>query len=82
MAILLNDTDESFCSHIRLQKNTLLGTFKLTIPAHRPIKRSTLAHIIKEAKLTVDQFNDEGSVPILVLNGADQNMTCQLLMIL
>ena len=50
------------------QKHTLWGTFKLTIPAHRPIKRSTLAHIIKEAKLTVDQFNDEGSVPIFVLN--------------
>jgi len=43
---------------------------------------SDRVHIIKEAKLTVDQFNDEGSVPILVLNGVEQNMTCQLLMIL
>ncbi|MFH0957810.1 MAG: type II toxin-antitoxin system HicA family toxin [Pseudomonadota bacterium] len=45
-------------SHIRLQKHTLSCTFKLTIPAHRPIKRSTLAHILKQAKLTVDQFNE------------------------
>jgi predicted RNA binding protein YcfA (HicA-like mRNA interferase family) len=45
-------------SHIRLQKHTLAGTFKLTIPANRPIKRSTLSHILKQARLTVDQFNE------------------------
>lgn len=44
-------------SHIRLQKETPEGTLKITIPAHRPIKRSTLSHIIKQAQLTVDQFS-------------------------
>jgi hypothetical protein len=31
-------------------------TLKLTIPAHRPIKRSTLAHILKQARITPDRF--------------------------
>ncbi len=43
-------------SHIRLQKRTSAVTLKLTIPAHRPIKRSTLSHILKQALLTVDEF--------------------------
>jgi len=43
-------------SHVRLQKRTSTGILKLTIPAHRPIKRSTLSHILKQAKLTVDEF--------------------------
>jgi predicted RNA binding protein YcfA (HicA-like mRNA interferase family) len=43
-------------SHIRLQKHTVDETLKLTIPAHRPIKRSTLAHILKQARLDVDRF--------------------------
>ena len=29
---------------------------KITVPAHNPIKRSTLAHILKQARLTVDEF--------------------------
>jgi hypothetical protein len=29
---------------------------KLTVPAHRPVKRSTLAHILKEARLDLDTF--------------------------
>jgi predicted RNA binding protein YcfA (HicA-like mRNA interferase family) len=41
-------------SHIRLQKNTAAETLKLTVPAHRPIKRSTLAHVLKQANLSVD----------------------------
>jgi predicted RNA binding protein YcfA (HicA-like mRNA interferase family) len=45
-------------SHIRLQKTKRDETFKLTIPAHRPIKRSTLSHILKQAKLTVEQLNE------------------------
>jgi len=45
-------------SHIRLQKHTPKETLKLTIPAHRPIKRSTLSHILKQARLTVDKFVD------------------------
>ena len=43
-------------SHIRLQKSTKTETLKLIVPAHRPIKRSTLSHILKQADLTVDQF--------------------------
>jgi predicted RNA binding protein YcfA (HicA-like mRNA interferase family) len=43
-------------SHIRLQKHIARETLKLTVPAHRPIKRSTLAHILKQARLTVDEF--------------------------
>lgn len=44
-------------SHIRLQKRTRTELLKLTVPAHRPVKRSTLAHILKQARLTVDEFN-------------------------
>ena len=43
-------------SHMRLQKHILNETLKLTIPAHQPVKRSTLAHILKQARLTVDDF--------------------------
>lgn len=43
-------------SHIRLQKHTANETLKLTVPAHRPIKRSTLSHILKHARLSVDEF--------------------------
>jgi len=43
-------------SHIRLQKRTADETLKLTVPAHRPIKRSTLSHILKQARLEVDAF--------------------------
>jgi len=43
-------------SHIRLQKHTPDETLKLIVPAHRPIKRSTLSHILKQARLTVDEF--------------------------
>jgi predicted RNA binding protein YcfA (HicA-like mRNA interferase family) len=43
-------------SHVRLQKHTAAETLKLTIPAHRPVKRSTLAHILKQANISVDDF--------------------------
>ncbi|HUU54996.1 MAG TPA: type II toxin-antitoxin system HicA family toxin [Armatimonadota bacterium] len=43
-------------SHIRLEKQLGGEVLKLTVPAHRPIKRSTLAHILKQARLTVDEF--------------------------
>lgn len=43
-------------SHIRLQKHIANETLKIIIPAHRPIKRSTLAHILKQARLGVDEF--------------------------
>jgi len=42
--------------HIGLQKHTADETLKLTVPAHRPIKRSTLSHILKHARLSVDEF--------------------------
>ena len=45
-------------SHIRLQKHTEQETLKVTVPAHRPIKRSTLSHILKQAKLGVDRFKE------------------------
>ena len=40
-------------SHIRLQKQTPEETLKLIVPAHRPIKRSTLSHILKQVRLSV-----------------------------
>jgi predicted RNA binding protein YcfA (HicA-like mRNA interferase family) len=43
-------------SHIRVEKDTPEGRIKLTIPAHKPIKRATLSHIIREAGLTVEEF--------------------------
>ena len=45
-------------SHLRLQKHLSDETLKLTVPAHRPIKRSTLAHILKHARLRVEEFLD------------------------
>jgi predicted RNA binding protein YcfA (HicA-like mRNA interferase family) len=45
-------------SHIRLQKHSTTETLKLTVPAHRPIKRTTLSHILKQARLTIEQFNE------------------------
>lgn len=43
-------------SHVRLQKRMADDVLKLTVPAHRPVKRSTLAHILKQARLTVEEF--------------------------
>ncbi len=43
-------------SHIRLHKHMQDELLKLTIPAHRPVKRSTLSHILKQARLSVDKF--------------------------
>ena len=43
-------------SHIRLQKHLNYETLKLTIPAHRPIKRSTLSHILKQSRLSLTHF--------------------------
>ena len=43
-------------SHIRLQKRIGDEVLKLTVPAHRPIKRSTLAAIVKQARLEVERF--------------------------
>lgn len=43
-------------SHIRLQKHIADETLKIIVPAHRPVKRSTLAHILKQARIEVDDF--------------------------
>lgn len=43
-------------SHIRLEKRTEDRTLKLTVPAHRPVKRSTLSHILKQANITAERF--------------------------
>jgi predicted RNA binding protein YcfA (HicA-like mRNA interferase family) len=43
-------------SHIRLHRQTADGVKKLTIPAHKPIKRSTLAKILTDAELPLDDF--------------------------
>jgi len=43
-------------SHIRMQKHTKDKTLKITIPAHKPIKRSTLSHILKQAEMSLDNF--------------------------
>ena len=43
-------------SHIRLQKHIREELLKITVPAHRPVKRSTLAHILKQARLELEAF--------------------------
>lgn len=44
-------------SHIRLRKKLEQETLNLTVPAHRPLKRSTLSKILKQARLSVERFN-------------------------
>ncbi len=43
-------------SHIRLQKRVGDELLKIIVPAHKPVKRSTLAKILKQARLSVDVF--------------------------
>ncbi|MEH2142176.1 type II toxin-antitoxin system HicA family toxin [Nostoc sp.] len=45
-------------SHIRLQKQMLDEVLKLTVPAHRPVKRTTLAKILKQARINLEKFLD------------------------
>jgi len=45
-------------SHIRLQKRMGDELMKITVPAHRSVKRSTLSHILKQARLEVERFLD------------------------
>lgn len=44
-------------SHIRLEKKLPEKTLKITVPAHRPVKL-VLAHILKQACMSVDRFLD------------------------
>jgi predicted RNA binding protein YcfA (HicA-like mRNA interferase family) len=43
-------------SHIRLQKKLPDKRIKITVPAHRPVKRSTLSRILKQAEASLDDF--------------------------
>ena len=43
-------------SHIRLQKQMPRRQIRITVPAHRPVKRSTLSHILKQAEVSLDDF--------------------------
>jgi predicted RNA binding protein YcfA (HicA-like mRNA interferase family) len=43
-------------SHIRLQKNIPGEVLKITVPAHTPVKRSTLSHILKQARINLEDF--------------------------
>jgi len=43
-------------SHIRMQKHLRNEVLRITIPAHKPVKRSTLSHILKQARIDVDEF--------------------------
>ncbi|MHB9037284.1 MAG: type II toxin-antitoxin system HicA family toxin [Armatimonadota bacterium] len=43
-------------SHIRLHKQVGDDVLRITVPAHKPVKRSTLAHILKQARIGVDDF--------------------------
>ena len=40
-----------------MQKKLRDDTLKITISAHKPIKRSTLSHILKQAHLTVEELD-------------------------
>jgi len=43
-------------SHVRLQKHAPSETLEITVPAHEPIKRSTLSHIVEQARLELVAF--------------------------
>jgi predicted RNA binding protein YcfA (HicA-like mRNA interferase family) len=42
-------------SHIRMQKHVGAELLKITVPAHRPVKSSTLAQILKQARIELDR---------------------------
>ncbi|RLG22180.1 hypothetical protein DRN77_06425 [Methanosarcinales archaeon] len=42
-------------SHIQMQKHLRNEVLRITIPAHKPVKRSTLSHILKQARIDVDE---------------------------
>ena len=44
----------SACISMHLPAKTL----KLTVPMHKPLKRSTLSRILKQAYMTVEDLND------------------------
>ena len=44
-------------SHVRLEKIIEDKVIKLTVPLHKSLKKGTLRRIIKDAGLTVQEFN-------------------------
>ena len=42
--------------HIGLEKTLPDETLKITVPARKPVKRSTLAKILKQARIDLDYF--------------------------
>ncbi|MEK6985309.1 MAG: type II toxin-antitoxin system HicA family toxin [Candidatus Thermoplasmatota archaeon] len=45
-------------SHLRLQKQVGDDVSKLTVPAHKPLKRSTLAHLLKQIAMTPEKLRE------------------------
>ncbi|MBI2656818.1 type II toxin-antitoxin system HicA family toxin [Candidatus Woesearchaeota archaeon] len=43
-------------SHVRLEKYTGEKTIKITVPVHDELKKGTLNRIIKDAGLTLEEF--------------------------
>ena len=43
-------------SHVRLEKYATDKTVKITVPMHTELKKGTLLRIIKDAGLTVEEF--------------------------
>ena len=43
-------------SHIRLQKRIGNDLLKINVSLHNPIKRSTLAHVLKQVSINLEHF--------------------------
>lgn len=43
-------------SHIRMQKHVEQETLKIIVPAHKPIKRTTLAKLLKDGQVDLEHF--------------------------
>jgi predicted nucleic acid-binding protein len=44
------------CSFCRWTQQGFLRQIHITVPAHCPVKRSTLSHILKDGEVSVDDF--------------------------
>ncbi|WP_240695289.1 type II toxin-antitoxin system HicA family toxin [Thermus caldilimi] len=45
-------------SHIRMERQLGEKRIIVIVPAHIPIKPSTLAHILKDAQISLEEFSD------------------------
>ena len=45
-------------SHVRLEKKTNVETIKLTVPLHSQLKKGTLSRIIKDSKISEEEFSE------------------------